>query len=138
MSLRLGQIPKGWKCANIVPIFKEGSNENVSNCRPISLLSIISKITERCVNDKLYLFLENKIHDLQHGFVIGRSCTTQHLNTFHLKAKRIDNCNQTDCIFLDFTKAFDSVSHMRLIQKLGKFSIKRPSIQWFTSYIDGR
>ena len=87
MSLRLSQIHKGWKCANIVPIFKKGNNENASNYRPLSLLSIISKIAERCVYDKLYHFVENKIHDLQHGFVKGRSCTTQLLNTFHLIAK---------------------------------------------------
>ena len=89
MSLRLDQFPKGWKCANIVPIFKKGNSENVSNYRPISLLSLVSKIAERCVYDKLLLFVENKIY-------------------IHMV---FDMGNQTDCIFLDFTKAFDSVYH---------------------------
>ena len=124
--------------ANIVPIFKKGNNEDVSNYRPIYLLSVISKITERCVYDKLLLFLENQIYHLQHGFVKGRSCTTQILNDFHLIAKGIDIGNQTDCIFLDFTKAFDSVSHVRLIHKLGKLGIRGPLLQWFTSYLDER
>ena len=138
MSLRLGQFPKGWKCANIVPIFKKGNSENVSNYRPISLLSLVSKIAERCVYDKLLLFVENKIYIHQHGFVKGRSCTTQLLNTYHLVAEGIDMGIQTDCIFLDFTKAFDSVSHVRLIHKLGTFGIRGPLLQWFTSYLDGR
>ena len=58
MFLCIGQFHNGWKCASIVPIFKKGNCENASNYRPISLLSLVSKIAERCVYDKLLLFVK--------------------------------------------------------------------------------
>ena len=103
-----------------------------------SLLSLVSKIDERCIYDKLLLFVENNIYIHQYGFVKGRPCTTQLLNTYHLVAEGIDMGNQTNCIFLDLTKAFDSVSHLRLIHKLGTFAIRSPLLQWFAIYLDGR
>ena len=73
LSLRVGCTPKDWKCANIVPVFKQGNKEEVINYRPISLLSLVSKIAERCVFTHFYSFIAGNIYPLRHGFVKGRS-----------------------------------------------------------------
>ena len=99
-------------------MFKKGKKDEVTNYRPISLLSLVSKITERCVCDKLFDFIADRIRPLQHGFVKGRSTVTQLLDTVHRLTKAIDQGYQTDVTFLDFSKAFDSVSHSLLIRKL--------------------
>ena len=66
LSLRVGCVPKDWKCANIVPVFKKGNKEEVINYRPISLLSLVSKIAERCVFAHFYSFIAgNNIYPLQ-------------------------------------------------------------------------
>ena len=138
LSLRVGCVPKDWKCANIVPVLKKANKEDVTNYRPISLLNLVSKIAERCVFAQFYSFIAANIHPLQHGFVKGRSTVTQLLDTVHRVTSAIDQGVQTDVAFLDFSKAFDSVSHPHLISKLDQFGIKGPLLQWFTSYLDNR
>ena len=74
LSLRQGKYPSEWKLANISPVFKKGSRSLVSNYRPVSLLSIISKLCERCVLKKLLPKVIHHLSSMQHGFVQGRSC----------------------------------------------------------------
>ena len=131
LSLRVGCVPKYWKCANIVPVFKKGNKEDV-----ISLLSLVSKIAERCVFVHFYSFIAGNIYPLQHGFVKGRSTITQLLDTVHRITSAIDQGVQTDVAFLDFSKAFESVSHPQLTSKLDQIGIKGRLLQWFTSYLD--
>ena len=138
LSLRVGCVPKDWKRANIVPVYKKGNKEDVTNYRPISLLSLVSKIAERCVFAPFYSFIAGNIYPLQHGFVKGRSTVTQLLDTVHRITSAIDQGVQTDVAFLDFSKAFDSVSHPHLISKLDQIGIKGPLLQWFTSYLNNR
>ena len=75
---------------------------------------------------------------MQHGFVKGRSTITQLLDTVHRIVRTIDQGDQTDIAFLDFCKAFDSVSHAHLIRKLDQSGIKGPLLHWFSSYLDKR
>lgn len=138
LSLRLGHVPREWKCANVVPVFKKGNKEDVTNYRPISLLSLVDKIVERCVFDKFFPFLADRIYHLQHGFMKGRSTVTQLLEIVHILTQAIDQGNQTDIAFLDFSKAFDSVSHSLLVHKLHHAGIKGPLLQWFASYLHDR
>ena len=138
LSLRVGRVPQEWKRANIVPVLKKGNKEDVKNYRPISLLSLISKIAERCVFDRFFEFIASNIYPLQHGFVRGRSTITQLLDTVNQITKSIDQGVQTDVAFLDFSKAFDSVSHPHLVSKLDQCGIKGPLLQWFFSYLDNR
>ena len=138
LSLRVGCVPKDWKCANIVPVFKKGNKEDVTNHRPISLLSLVSKIAESCGLAHFYSFIAGNIYPLQHGFVKGHSTITQLLDTVHRITRAIDQGVQTDIAFLDFSKAFDSVSHPHLISKLDQIGIKGHLLQWFTSYLNNR
>ena len=112
-SINQGAVPSDWKMANIVPIFKKGSKSSPSNYRPISLTSICCKILEHIIYSGISHHLEehNVIRNEQHGFRSGRSCETQLLITIHDFANNLNNQKQTDAILLDFTKAFDKVSH---------------------------
>jgi len=113
----VGCIPQDWKRANIVPVFKKGGSKDVCSYRAISLLSLISKIAEH-VFSRFSNFIADKIYPMQHGFVKGRSTVTQLLNMVHFMVRTIDHGEQTDVTFLNFSKAFDSVSHAHLIRKL--------------------
>ena len=74
--LRLGCLPEDWKLANIVPVFKKDNKEQAENYRPISLLSIVSKVMERCLFNAIRDHVFNLIGACQHGFIAERSCVT--------------------------------------------------------------
>ena len=95
-SLSNGQIPAEWKSADITPIHKKDSKEPAENYRPISLLSIVSKVLERCVFNCLYDHVNNLITSLQNWFLRNRSCVTQLLSVLHTIGRNLDKNIQTD------------------------------------------
>ena len=137
-SLNCGRVPIEWKAANITPVHKKESKEVAENCRPISLLSIVSKILERSVCSNLYNHISHLIADEQHGFFRNRSCVTQLLSVFHAIGKSLDKNIQTDILYLDFAKAFDSVDHDILLAKLKTYGVNGNLLNWFTDYLHGR
>ena len=118
LSLQQGVFPSEWKAANVVPIPKKGDTHEVTNYRPVSLLSQVSKVLERLIFSQVSSFVENSLYDLQHGFRCKRSCVTQLLSVLHDLGRTLDSGKETDLIYLDFAKAFDSVSHSKLLFKL--------------------
>ena len=137
-SLQLGVVPSDWKLANLVPVFKKGKREHVDNYRPISLLSVISKILERCVLAGLKDHLQQKISLFQHGFLAGRSCITQLTSVLDYIGAQLDSERQTDVIYLDMSKAFDKVDHAKLLDRLFQFGIAGSLHDWFKSYLRDR
>lgn len=138
-SLSCGEIPDEWKLANIVPVHKKGDKSHVENYRPISLLSIISKVLERCVLRNMRFNLLQLINSSQHGFIPGKSCTTQLLEVFDYIGSLLDGGKQTDVIYMDMSKAFDKVDHKVLIDKLRNcFGISGKLLRWFESYLLNR
>ena len=115
-----GVIPNDWKHAIISAIYKKGSRTFASNYRPISLTSIICKLMETFVKCELmtHLINENLLSTKQHGFISGRSTTTQLLNYLDQCVETIVDGGVGDSIYMDFAKAFDSVPRRRLIAKL--------------------
>lgn len=101
---------------------KSDDKEIVENYRGISLLCIISKILEKCVFSYVFPFFQPQIYHLQDGFVSGRSCVTSLLDSLlrstQAFAKALDERKQVDAIFLDYSKAFDSVSFNCLLKEL--------------------
>ena len=94
------------------------SKELAENYRPISLLSIVSKALERCVSNNLYHHVSGLISDEQYGFVRNLSCVTQLLSVFHTIGENLDKNIQTDILYLEFAKAFNSVDHCTLLAGL--------------------
>jgi hypothetical protein len=138
LTLETEHVPDLWKRANIAPIFKKGDKELCNNYRPISLLCISSKLLERAIFNKIYDKLSKFITNAQHGFVTKRSTVTQLLTVFHEINHNLDNSSQTDTIYLDFSKAFDSVPHRLLIHKLKTFGITGSLLNWFSDYLLNR
>ena len=117
MSLETGMLPDDWKVAQISPIFKKGHRCKPGNYRPVSLTAIICKILEKLVRRNIVDHLEQNelIDPAQHGFVKGRSCVTNVLETFEQWTQILDDGGCLDVIYMDFMKAFDKVSHLRKI-----------------------
>ena len=128
------------KLAKIIPIFKTGSKLLVTNYRPISLLSVFSKIFEKIAHKQLYDFLINQsiIYESQFGFQRGRSTVHSLIEIIENIRNCIDHNNYGCGIFIDLKKAFDTVNHKILIQKLEHYGVRGKSLDWFTSYLSGR
>ena len=137
-SLHTGTVPSEWKSADVSPIHKKDKKELAINYRPISLLSIISKVLERCVCNRYYEHVRDSINEAQHGFIHGRSCATQLLSTLHRIGQLLDKNTQTDILFIDFAKAFDSVDHVILLRKLKDYGIAGNLYRWFSDYLYNR
>ena len=113
ISYNTGSVPKDWKVANVVPIYKKGSKAGVENYRPISLTSLVMKIFERILKEELLLRTSHLVDIRQHGFLLSKSWTTN-VATFADNAVLSINDAQslsTDVVYFDFAKAFDSVNH---------------------------
>ena len=137
-SLRLGSVPEEWKLANVVPVHKKGDKGQTENYRPISLLSIVSKVLERIVLTNIKYHLTQSINKCQHGFLQGKSCVTNLLEVLDYIGEILDNGGQVDTIYLDMSKAFDRISHRKLINKLKNCGCGGSLLTWFTSYLTGR
>ncbi len=137
-SLHTGHIPSEWKSANVTPVHKKERKEPAENYRPISLLPIIGTVLERCVCLRFYDHIRHLITESQHGFLRQRSCVTQLLSVLHAIGQSLDNNTQTDIVYLDFAKAFDSVDHQILLQKLKSFGVGGQLYEWFADYLNGR
>ena len=142
LSLETGFVPKEFKIAKIVPVFKEGDCHDFNNYRPISLLSSFSKLMEKIVSRQLLRFIH--IHGIlykhQYGFRSGHN--TSH-PVLHLTDKVYSAFNQkpaakTLAIFIDLKKAFDTVDHSILLSKLDHYGIRDTSNLWFKNYLDSR
>ena len=135
ISLRYGIVPTGWKVHKIVPVFKAGDPSSVKNYRPISLLSNISKVLERLVFNKIISHVNTSISSLQFGYT-ENSSTLQQMLLFIDSI--VNHPSQTDVIYLDISKAFDTVSHGILLSKLRHFGISGSLWAWFKNYLSNR
>ena len=139
-SLDSGEVPQDWREANVVPLFKKGSRSDPLNYRPISLTSIISKILEHVIAHNINSFLESNgiLADCQHGFRRHHGCETQLLTTITDFTNSYDLNIPTDVAVLDFQKAFDVVSHPKLILKLYSAGIHPITVEWIKGWLSNR
>ena len=140
LSLAAGIFPHELKIAKITPIFKTGKANDVKNYRPISVLPAISKIIEKCVLLQLEEFMT--AHDIltecQFGFRGGRSTETAVQTFVDDVYCSFDAGEAVAAVFLDLSKAFDTVHHSTLLEKLYHYGIRGVSLDWFKSYLSGR
>ncbi|CAM4699944.1 unnamed protein product, partial [Caretta caretta] len=139
-SWRSGEVPDNWKKANVVPIFKKGKKEDPGNDRPISLTSVPGKIMEQILKESILKYLEERkvIRNSQHGFTKGKSCLTNLIAFYDEITGSVDEGKAVDVLFLDFSKAFDTVSHSILASKLKKYGLDEWTIRWIESWLDCR
>ena len=140
LSIRTGKFPKLWKCSKITALFKSGDRTNASNYRPISILPTLSKILEKAVHSQLYQYLvtNNLLTRKQFGFRKGLS-TVSALTSFADEVLlNMEQGKLCGAVFLDLTKAFDTVDHGILLRKLSEIGLCENSLQWFRSYITDR
>ena len=139
-TLSEGELPLDFKLAEVRPIFKKGSKTTPGNYRPVSLTSIICKVMESFIKKSLneHLINNNILSKHQYGFVSGRSTITQLLVTLNEWLFNLDNDIPTDAAYMDFRKAFDSVPHKRLINKLKAYKIDGPILKWIISFLSNR
>lgn len=137
-ALRTGVFPERWKHAFVTPVIKKGSRYKVRNYRPISLLSVVSKVFEKLIHKTLYNHVSKHIVVEQHGFTSRRSTVTNLVEFTNDLANNINSKQQTDAVYTDFTKAFDSVNHTLLLHKISGYGVCGPLFKLLTSYLSGR
>ena len=141
-TMEYGKIPKEWKQANVSPIFKKGQKHLAENYRPITLTSVVCKLMETVVKQKImaHLIDLDLLSSKQFGFISSRSTTTQLLNYLDkcIKVMVIEVIGVVDSIYLDFANAFDSVTHQRLIMKIESYSIQGDIRKWIEAFLSRR
>ena len=140
MSLSTGKFPDSWKAARVAPIYKDGSSSENSNYRPISVLPVVSRLFEKLMYDQLYTYLSNNhlLFTGQSGFRRFHSVLTSLLKCSNDWYLNLDKGHYTSVTFIDHKKAFDTVDHQILLQKLRVYGLAGKEISWFQSYLDNR
>ncbi|XP_063923008.1 uncharacterized protein LOC135137316 [Zophobas morio] len=115
--------PNKWKSTKVIPVFKSGVRNNIENYRPIAIVSNFSKIFERIVANNLYSHVSNQLSPSQHGFIKGKSTSTNLCEYIQYISDSLESKKQVDVIYTDLSKAFDVVNHSILLDKLSKFGL---------------
>ena len=139
-SLCTGIFPEKLKVAKVIPLYKKGDNHLFDNYRPISLLSTVSKIFEKTVFTQVYNYFcaHELFYKSQYGF---RKCHSTELAAIELVdrlSNYLDAGKVPVSVFLDLSKAFDTLNHTILIEKLRYYGLNDTSLNWFHSYLHDR
>ena len=140
VSIKQGIFPDSLKIAKVTPIFKSGAKDNLSNYRPLSILPVFSKVLERIMYNKVYNHLNSKGLLYEKQFDFQRNNSTEHaiLQFTRDITSSFEKWEYTRGVFMDLSKAFDTVDHQVLIKKLQYYGIDRTSLEWFKSYLSNR
>lgn len=140
-SVDSGIVPEAWKEAIVSPIYKKkGSKKEPVNYRPVSLTSILCKIMERVISERIISHLDHfdLISTHQYGFRKKRSCAAQLLNVIETWTDYLQDDKPIDTVYFDFEKAFDKVPHQRLLTKMRSYGIDGRLLSWIASYLSNR
>ena len=139
-SLNQCIFPTCMKLTEVVPLFKSKDQREKSNYRPISLLLTLSKLLEKIVYKWVYTFLNttNQLYSSQYGFRIGHSCNQAVCELVGEIAKNTEKNWTTVCVFLDLSKAFNTLEHYTVFDKLERYGIRGIALDWFKSYLSNR
>ena len=137
LLFRSGVFPTDSKIVKIWPLYKNGATVQFGNYRPISILPVISKVLDKIVHNRLvdYLSESKLLSKPQFGFRARRSTELAVTLLCDNVCKNVDSKQLTGCVFIDFSKAFGTVSDAKLLQKLNAFRIRNVELGWFSDYL---
>ena len=140
LSIRLGKVPDQWKHSMIVPIPKPTKSADPGNYRPISLICILCKLLEKHMCNLMHDHLSNShlLSNSQWGFRPGRSTVTALLSVTHEWLSALERGKEVCAVFFDYRKAFDSVPHKPLLEKLENLHLGEVILRWVTDYLTNR
>ncbi|GAB0205135.1 mitochondrial enolase superfamily member 1 [Grus japonensis] len=134
-----GKVPVDWRLANVLPIYKKGQKEDPGNYSPISLTSVPGKVMEQIILSAIMWHIQDNqvIGPSQHGFMKSRSCLTNLISFYDKVIRLVDEGKAVDIVYLDFSKAFDTVSHSILLEKLAAHGLDGRMLCWVKNWLDG-
>ena len=140
LSFKTGIFPADWKKAKIIPIHKSGPSSNMDNYRPICILPVVSKIIEKAIHLQLVKFLDQNslLSEFQFGFRPKLSTELAAIHLFDNICESVDSGKLVGAVFIDLSKAFDTVSHSTLLEKLPQYGIEGIEYAWFKDYLFSR
>jgi len=135
-SWRTGEVLEDWRKATVTPVFKKGNKEHSGSYKPVSLTTIPGKVMEQLILEVIIKQVEEKkvIRCSQHGFTKRKSCLTNLIAFYEDKTGWVDEGRAVDVVYLDFSKAFDTVSHNILLGKLRKCGLGEWSVKWIENW----
>ncbi|XP_063933353.1 uncharacterized protein LOC135145176 [Zophobas morio] len=138
LILSNSKFPDKWKLSRILPIHKKGSTAEISEYRPIALINNFAKVFEFVMHARIFSHVSQHLSPMQHGFIKGRSTVTNLMIKTQYISEMFDKHLQVDCIYLDFSKAFDRIDHRILLHKLESFGFSDGLLSVFKSYLSNR
>uniref|UniRef100_A0A8B9C3Y3 Reverse transcriptase domain-containing protein n=1 Tax=Anser brachyrhynchus TaxID=132585 RepID=A0A8B9C3Y3_9AVES len=134
-----GEVPVDWQLANVTPIYKKGWRVDPGNYRPVSLTSVPGKLMEQIILSVIMQHLQGNqaIRPSQHGFMKGRSCLTNLISFYDQVTRLVDEGKAVDVVYLDFSKAFDTISHNILLKNLAARGLDWRTLCWVKNWLDG-
>ena len=132
-------VPVDWRLANVTPIFKKGWKDDSDSYRPICLTSVPGKVMEWTILGAIMdqLKVNQGIRPSQHGFTNGRSHLTNLISFYDKVTCLADEGKAVDVVYLDFSKAFDTVPHSILLEKLAAHGLDGHTLHWVKHWLDG-
>ncbi|GAB0207310.1 mitochondrial enolase superfamily member 1 [Grus japonensis] len=133
------EVSVDWRLANVMPIHKKGRKEDPGNNRPVSLTSVLGKIMEQIILSAITWHIQDNqvIRPSQHGFMKGRSWLTNLISFYDKVTLLVDEGKAVDVVYLDISKAFDTVSHSILLEKLAAHGLDGHTLHWVKNWLDG-
>lgn len=138
LSIRCGVFPSMWKMSLILPLHKKGRRDDISNYRPIANLPCFAKLFESLIYDALYFHSKPFLGSFQHGFRRGKSTASNLVEFTNFCTSNLEQGKQVDCIYTDFSKAFDRLNHQLLLYKLKLLGFPPLFVGWLSSYLSNR